>query len=82
MIVTTVLLLIINAAAWFSEPLMDIYHSYIFHPTAEILSHITGHLPFSVGEIMIIIGILLVIAAPFVFIISAVRKKKKALIRG
>ncbi|MBQ5310522.1 MAG: DUF3810 domain-containing protein [Oscillospiraceae bacterium] len=79
MIVTTVLLLTINAAAWFSEPLMDIYHSYIFHPTAEILSHITGHLPFSVGEIMIIIGILLVIAAPFVFIISAVRKKKKAL---
>ena len=79
MIVTTVLLLIINAIAWFSAPLMDFYHSYIFHPAAELMSHITGHIPAPVGEIMIIIGILLVTAAPFVFIISAVRKDKKAL---
>ena len=79
MLITTASLIIINAAAWVSAPAMDFYHMYIYHPAAELMSHLTGHIPFSVGEIMIIIGILLVIAAPFLFVIPAVKKNTRML---
>ncbi len=77
MISVTVLMLIINAASWISTGLTDFYAQYIFAPVSDVVSAITGKLPFSLGEVMICIGIMLVIAAPFIFVPLIIRKKKK-----
>lgn len=77
MIIVTALMLIINAVSWISAELTDFYAEHIFAPVSDIISSATGMLPFSLGEAMICIGIILAVAAPFIFIPLIIRKKKK-----
>lgn len=77
MIIVTALMLIINAVSWISTGFTDLYAEHIFAPVSGVISMITGILPFSLGELMICIGIILVVAAPFIFIPLIIRKKKK-----
>ena len=79
MLIILALMAAANITAVLSTPAADFYMRYIFAPLSDIISEITGILPFSLGEILIALGIILLIAAPFIVIIGAVKKKKKLL---
>lgn len=82
-VIAMVIILALSAAANITAALStaaaDFYMRHIFAPLSDIISAVTGILPFSLGEILIAMGILLLIAAPFVVIIGAVKKKKRLL---
>ncbi|MBP0957749.1 MAG: DUF3810 domain-containing protein [Oscillospiraceae bacterium] len=65
-----------NITAVLSTSAADLYMRHIFAPLSDIISTVTGILPFSLGEILIVLGVLLLIATPFAVIIGAVKKKK------
>lgn len=69
-------MIIINAVSWLSPQLTDLYADRIFSPVSNVLARVTGAVPFSLGEVMIAVGILLVIAAPILFISSIIRQKR------
>ena len=77
MLVVTGLMLVFNAVSWISTPLTDMYSQRIFPAVSQLFSSLTGILPFSLGEIMIGVGILLVIAAPCIFIPLIIRKNSR-----
>ena len=56
-------LLLLQAAAWGSRGLSDAYIAYIFPIWVNTYGRITGSFPFSVGEWMIVAGLLVVLAA-------------------
>ena len=68
-----------NITAALSPAVTNFYMRHIFAPLSDIISSVVGILPFSLGEILIVLGILLLIATPFVVIIGAVKKKKRLL---
>ncbi|MDE6593282.1 MAG: DUF3810 domain-containing protein [Oscillospiraceae bacterium] len=80
--ITVVLMIIANIISWLSTDITDFYAMYIYSPTASVISAVTGILPFSAGEVMIILGIVLLIAAPVIFIAAAVKKSKRMAKRG
>lgn len=57
------LMVIVNAAAWKSPVLCDLYVSSIFPLWVNTYSRLTGLVPFSVGEIMIVAGVILTVIA-------------------
>lgn len=77
LLIITALMVVMNLISWISPGAADLYALYIYSPAASLLSAVTGIFPFSVGELMIIIGLLLVIAAPVIFIFSGVRRSKR-----
>ena len=77
MIAVTAAMLIINMVSWVSTPLTDMYSQRIFPGVSQLFSSLTGVLPFSLGEIMIGAGILLLVAAPCIFIPLIIRKNKR-----
>ncbi|MCI7767260.1 MAG: DUF3810 domain-containing protein [Oscillospiraceae bacterium] len=68
-----------NITVVISTSAADFYMRHIFAPLSDIISAAVGLLPFSLGEILIALGIILLIAAPFIVIIGAVKKKRKLL---
>ncbi len=58
-----VAIVIINVIAWISPALCDWYTTYLFPVWVNIFSRITNLFPFSVGEVFIITGIMLVFVA-------------------
>ena len=56
-------LLLLQAAAWGSRSLSDAYIAYIFPIWVNTYGRLTGIFPFSVGEWMIVAGLLVVLAA-------------------
>ena len=58
-----VVLLLLQVVAWSSRSLSDAYIDYIFPIWVNTYGRITGLFPFSVGEWMIVAGILVVLAA-------------------
>ncbi len=73
-------LLILTAAAGilsarFIDGFADFYGSVIYPVYVGIFARISGIFPFSVAEIMIIIGVLLVISGIVYFIVGMVKKK-------
>ena len=56
-------LLLLQVVAWSSRSLSDAYIDYIFPIWVNTYGRITGLFPFSVGEWMIVAGILVVLAA-------------------
>ncbi|MGN0638209.1 MAG: DUF3810 domain-containing protein [Huintestinicola sp.] len=68
-----------NITAALSPSAADFYMKRIFAPLSDIISSAVGILPFSLGEILIALGILLLIATPFAVVIGAVKKKKRFL---
>lgn len=83
LLAVTVLMVIFNIISWVSPEAADFYALFIYSPIASVISAVMGLFPFSVGEIMIIIGLLLLAAAPVIFIAAGVgRKKRLAKIAG
>lgn len=69
---------VINAAAWLSTSLADFYVMKIFPYISNSISFLTGLLPFSLGEFMIIAAILLVIIGiPLFIVLLAVKKNSR-----
>ena len=56
-------LLLLQVVAWSSRSLSDAYIDYIFPIWVNTYGRITGLFPFSVGELLIVAGILVVLAA-------------------
>jgi hypothetical protein len=71
-----VLTVILNILSWCSTSFADWYTDNIFLLIMNIVSRITGIFPFSVGEFMIIAGILLVICVVFATILLPFMRKK------
>lgn len=63
MLMIWVLMLLINIAARFCTPLVDFYIAHIFPVISGLWSRLSGLVPFSVGEWMIVAGVVLVLAA-------------------
>ncbi len=76
MLIVTAVMITLNALSWLCIPLTDFYAD-IFAHVSGMLSLVTGILPFSLGEIMIALGILLVIAAVFIFPFCLIAKKHR-----
>lgn len=74
-IIISILMHVINVAARFSRTFSDFYVEQIFPRISTILSHFSGLFPFSVGEVMIILGILLVVIGIPLFLILLIVKK-------
>ncbi len=68
-----------NLAAWYFPRLMDLYHMYIYAPSATFISRLPGLFPFSVGEIMIILAVIIVLAAAVLTAAGLIRKNKRLL---
>ena len=64
--------IVLNAAAWQSRAFCNWYKVHIFPLWVETYGRLTGLAPFSVGEILIVIGIIWVLAALTVGIAAAV----------
>ncbi len=75
-------IIIINVTAWLSPALCDWYTIYLFPVWVNIFSRITNLFPFSVGEVFIITGILLVLAAIVIGIGFIFLKKKQKFVQG
>lgn len=69
--------LIINLVA-FSRSFCDFYTKHIYHHIANVISRVTGILPFNLGEIMMylvmIMAVIMIVALLALFIARAVRK--------
>lgn len=76
MIVIIFVCIIVNVISWISVPFSDFHRENIFPLIQEVFSRISGIFPFSVGEIMIIAGIIIVLAGLISFSILMVVKKK------
>lgn len=57
-----VLVALVNAAAWKSSNFCDFYIAHIFPALGSGYSKVTALVPFSVGEVMIVAGVIFVIA--------------------
>lgn len=57
------LVAVLNAAAWASREFCDFYIAYIFPVWVNTYGRVTGIFPFSVGEIMLGLGVLVILAA-------------------
>ncbi len=60
------LVMLLNVVAWNSRAFCDWYIFHVFPIWVNTYGRLTGLFPFSVGEILIVLGILLVVAAVFV----------------
>ncbi|MCM1524682.1 MAG: DUF3810 domain-containing protein [Ruminococcus sp.] len=78
MIVVTALMAVINLCSWISPALSDFYADKIFTRISGFFSSFTGLLPFSLGEVMIAAGVILVIAALPAFTALLIKKRRLA----
>lgn len=67
------MVVLLNIIAWSSEAFCDWYIRYVFPVWVNTYGRLTGLFPFSVGEWLIVAGVLLVIAAVILMIASAFR---------
>ncbi|MGN0666986.1 MAG: DUF3810 domain-containing protein [Huintestinicola sp.] len=81
MIIITSLMIILNILSWISAGFSDFFAENIFHFISDTVSPAVGLLPFSLGEIMIGIGIALVLLIIPVVIALIITRKNKELSR-
>ncbi|MCC8043156.1 MAG: DUF3810 domain-containing protein [Oscillospiraceae bacterium] len=74
MSIITALMIIMNIAAWLIDGFADFYMENLFHAISSF-SAITSAVPFSVGEVLIAIGILLITVGLAAFIIALILLK-------
>ena len=67
------MVVLLNIIAWSSETFCDWYIRYVFPVWVNTYGRLTGLFPFSVGEWLIVAGVLLVIVAVILMIASALR---------
>lgn len=70
-----IFIILLNLLAWSSRTFCDIYIAYVFPIWVNTYGRFTGLFPFSVGECLIVAGILLVIAAIGIGIAFAIYHK-------
>ncbi|MDO4284268.1 MAG: DUF3810 domain-containing protein [Eubacteriales bacterium] len=63
---------VLNLAAWNSEAFADAYVRRVFPLWSETYGRLTGLAPFSVGEVMIVLGVLWLIALMLTLAVTAV----------
>lgn len=85
--VVAAIIIVLNVLAWNSTVFCDAYIAYVFPIWVNTYGRITGLFPFSVGEWMIVAGVLLVVLAvlglPAVLIAFILRRDKlKKLLRS
>lgn len=68
--------ILLNIPSWYSSSFSDWFVNNIFIFNMNIFSRITGIFPFSVGEIMIILGIMLLLTALIFLILLPFLKKR------
>lgn len=73
--VTAVMMIILNGISWISPSMADFHMKYIFPAVSIPFSYAVGILPFSLGEVLIVIGVLLLLAAPVLFIVLSLKKR-------
>ena len=66
------LTVLLNVAAWNSTAFCDVYIAYVFPVWVNTYGRLTGLFPFSVGEWLIVAGILLVVLAILVGVVWSV----------
>ncbi len=73
----------LNIISWFSTDFSDWYAENIYPLLNNTVSRLTGLFPFSVGEMLIIIGISVLIVGPAAFIICMIvlRKRRRKVLR-
>ncbi len=69
-----ILMLLLNILAWGSRVFCDTYIAYIFPVWLNTYGRLTGLFPFSVGECLLVAGILLVLAAAAFGMAEGVRR--------
>lgn len=73
--------ILLNVIAWNSTAFCDAYIAYIFPVWVNTYGRLTGLVPFSVGEIMLGLAVLLVAAAAVLWLLAFVKRWRKG-IRG
>lgn len=77
MLAIVLAMVLINLLAWCSTSFSDWYTEQLFPKISRFLSHLCGWIPFSVGEIMIAIGLVLLFLLPLSFLICMIFAKNK-----
>ena len=76
------LVVLLNVVAWNSKEFCDWYIFHIFPLWVNTYGRITGLFPFSVGEILIVAGVLLVVSLIIIGLLHvALKVKEAALVR-
>lgn len=70
-------MLVLNALSWMNTDFSDFYVKHIYPIFNSSITRLTGLAPFSIGEILIIIGIMVVVFLPVVFIVLMIVCKRK-----
>lgn len=85
-VVLVLLIVLLNIIAWNSTYFCDAYIKYVFPIWVNTYGRVTGIFPFSVGEFLLVLGVVCVAAAVLVLLICGVsgiyhllRKKQKSI---
>lgn len=74
-----VILMLINALSWISTPFSDFYVQKVYPVISAVPVFLAGLIPFSIGEIMVIVFALMgIIGIPTVIIFAIVKRKDSA----
>lgn len=72
-----ILIVLLNVIAWNSALFCDTYIKYVFPIWVNTYGRLTGLVPFSVGEIMLVLGVLLVAVAAVLWIFCLIKSMRK-----
>lgn len=72
-----ILIVLLNVIAWNSALFCDTYIKYVFPIWVNTYGRMTGLVPFSVGEIMLVLGVLLVAVAAVLWIFCLIKSMRK-----
>ncbi len=77
------IMLILNIISWVSVGFSDWYAGNVFPVINNTVTKLTGAIPFSLGEILIVLGILILLVGPLSFIICMIilKKRRKKILR-
>lgn len=75
------LTILLHVLAWSSTAFSDAYIAYVFPVWVNTYGRLTGIFPFSVGEWLIIAGILLIFSALVMAVISGIPKTRRTAVR-
>ncbi len=81
-LIIAIVVVLLNGIAWSSTGFCDAYIKYIFPIWVNTYGRLTGLFPFSVGEILLMLGVSAVVVFVLLLIACGVVKKSRKLCRG
>lgn len=81
-LIITTMVVLLNAVAWCSTAFCDAYIKYIFPIWVNTYGRLTGLFPFSVGEILLVLGVGCVVIFVLLLPVCGVAKKLRKFCRG